>query len=64
MTLYEEIEQILINFPNTKKVFVWSGEPDISAPSGIEILTWDKYSTAAYDIDDNLLFISASVHRG
>lgn len=64
MTLYEEIQQILINFPSTKKVFVWNGESDISAPLSIEIITWDKYSTAAYDIDDNLLFISASVHRG
>lgn len=63
MTLYEEIEQILINFPDTKKVFVWNGESDISAPLGIEVLRWDKYSTAAYDIDDNLLFVSATVYR-
>ena len=63
MTLYEEIEQILQNYPTTSKVFVWSGEPVLSAPYGVELLTWDKYSTAAYDADDNLLYVSASTYR-
>ena len=64
MTLYEEIEQILINYPTTLKIFVCSSEPILSHPDGVELFTWDNCSTAAYDADDNLLFVSASVHRG